>query len=597
MTMKQWVFLLIALLAVPAVFAQSGNIKLLAMIEIGNESKGALADLTLDIKQGSQRVFLETFPLTKITTQVSLRFAQQISCNEFEIDCSELDFFYTISALPGIVGGPSAGSAAAILTAALLNGDEWRNDVGITGTINSGGLIGPVGGIKQKIKAASKNDIKLVLIPRGTAEAKEKDNTTTDLIEYGKEFGIEVREIATLAEAYEIYTGRVVYQEDGEFVLDADYETTMQQVAQDLCKRRDAISAKLEQELVEENSNISSKKELAQNYTKRAKESLENSEYYSTASYCFRSNVILKQTYFSLFNYSKEELAKAVLGIKKKSNELAEELESKPVTTLNALQTFMAVEERLSEVDETLFEVINTINDTKKAAELVAYAEERLYSAVSWSKFFDTGKTYFVLDEERIHSSCLSKIGEAEERYNYVKTFLENSLTNVVKDLQSAYHELQNKSYVMCLYKAAQSKAQADVILSVVGVSEERLDELIELKQDIVRKSLIKSQKQGIFPLIGYSYYEYSRSLADFDKFSALLFSEYALEFSSLDIYFEEKKLEKKVVPKIDKKLIIVFLIGLILGIAIMLPRKSRASISRQTLQTPPKKRLRGKKR
>ena len=152
--MKQWIFLLILVLAIPSVAAQAGHIKLLAMVESGGESRGALADLQLDIKPGSERVFLETFPLTKITTQVSLRFAQQIACSEFDIDCSGYDFFYTITALPGIVGGPSAGSAAAVLAAALLNGDELRKDIGVTGTINSGGIIGPVGGLKSKIKAA-----------------------------------------------------------------------------------------------------------------------------------------------------------------------------------------------------------------------------------------------------------------------------------------------------------------------------------------------------------------------------------------------------------------------------------------------------------
>ncbi len=589
--MKYGVCLLVLLVMLPTVVAEEGHIKLLAMIESGDKSKGALADLALAIKPGTERVFLETFPLTKITTQVSLRFAQQIACTEFDFDCSEYDFFYTISALPGIVGGPSAGSAAAVLTAALLQGDDLRKDVGITGTINSGGLIGPVGGIKQKLEAASKNSIALVLIPRGTTEYKEDDNTTTDLIAYGKELNISVQEVATLAEAYEVFTGKKVKQDNGDLVIEPGYERTMQAVAEDLCERSDAIKARLEQARLNVSANVSSKEATALNYTNRSNTAFEQGEYYSSASYCFRANVLLKQAYFALFNYSDDEIAKAILVIKNEGSTVEERFAGKPITTLNALQTFMAVHERLSEVDESLVAAIEALNDTKKAAETVAYAEERLYSASSWGKFFDTGTKEFVLDQERLHTSCLSKIAEAEERYNYVKTLLSESGTTVVKDLQNAYHHLQNKSYVMCLYKAAQAKAQADVILSAVGVKEERVDELLNLKLDIVKKGLIRSQKEGVFPIIGYSYYEYARSLADFDQFSALLFSEYALEFSSLDIYFDEKKL-KKALPRFDKKLLIAFLIGLLLGISLLLPKRNF-----KTLQTPPRKRLRGKKR
>jgi len=588
--MKKLIFLLVLVLIIPSVAAQSGHIKLLAMIESGDKQSGALADLALDIKPGSERVFLETFPLTKITTQVSLRFAQQIACDEFDVDCSDYDFFYTISALPGIVGGPSAGSAAAVLSAALINGDELRKDVGITGTINSGGLIGPVGGIKQKMDAASKNGIAMVLIPRGTAEFKEDDNTTIDLIKYGEELGIEVKEVATLHEAYEYFTGVKIPQENGELIIEKSYQDTMSEVANKLCTRTKTIAELLEDAKLNHSGNITEYEQTAFNHTQRAIAAFDSEEYYSSASYCFRSNVLLKRAYFSLFNYSDEEIAKSVIKIKGKSLAINKEIENKSITTLNALQTLMAVKERLSETDELLFEVLENLNDTKAAAQNVAYAEERLYSASVWGEFFDTGTTEFILDNDLLHNSCLSKISEAEERHNYVKSFMSEPLENVLKNLQSAYRLSHNQSYVMCLYNAAQAKAQADVILGAIGVKEDRLDELIDLKLGIVKKELISSQKKGVFPIIGYSYYEYAKSLADYDKFSSLLFIEYALEFSTLDVYFEEKNSVK--LPRVDKKILIAFLIGILLGISMALPRKRD-----QTLQTPRKKRLRGKKR
>jgi len=63
--MKKIIIFLILLLLIPTVNAQRGNMKLLAVSETNNGYKGGVADLFLEIKPGSGRVFLETFPLTK----------------------------------------------------------------------------------------------------------------------------------------------------------------------------------------------------------------------------------------------------------------------------------------------------------------------------------------------------------------------------------------------------------------------------------------------------------------------------------------------------------------------------------------------------
>ena len=128
--------------------------KLLAVKETDNGYEGAVADLYLEIKEGSGRVFPDTFPLTKVDTQISTRFAKDIACSYLNKDCSGYDFIYTIMADSPIIAGPSAGGAITLLTLSLLDDFKLDEKTGITGTINSGGLIGPVGGIKEKINAA-----------------------------------------------------------------------------------------------------------------------------------------------------------------------------------------------------------------------------------------------------------------------------------------------------------------------------------------------------------------------------------------------------------------------------------------------------------
>src|SRR3989338_3071045 len=243
--MKQFTLLLIAfLLAVPAVSAGQGTIALLALIESDGNSTGTLASLDLETRSGAERVFLETVPLTKIATQISMRFAQQIACAELDKECTSTDFFYTIRATPGIVGGPSAGAAAAVLAAALLDSRTLDSSVGVTGTINSGGLIGPVGGLQQKIQAAAAGGLKKVLIPAGTAILKE-DGKTVSLVEYGKSVGIEVVEVSTLDDALQQFTGNGIVRAQTKFSIEPSYAALMKEIALDLCSRSSGIPDKI----------------------------------------------------------------------------------------------------------------------------------------------------------------------------------------------------------------------------------------------------------------------------------------------------------------------------------------------------------------
>jgi predicted S18 family serine protease len=614
---KKWgILIIILLLLLPVVLAdesRQGRTKLLAIINKDGSQFGTAATLDLDIQPGKERVFLETFPLTQISTQVSVRFAQQMACSELDIDCSNYDFFYTIRALPGVVGGPSAGAAAAILTSALILDRPIRQDVAITGTINSGGIIGAVGGIKGKIKAASENGIKHVLIPKGTrmlagktiADVStnstnltiDKNASRIDLVEYGKNLSINVSEVATLAEALEIFTGYKIEEPDINLIIDAAYNQTMKEVSEDLCSRNQEIINTLSVLRKDLKQNDSKKELEALNYSNMSKVSFKQNEFYSAASYCFRSSVMLKQIIFKNSNFSKEEIQNRSDILMDELAQFEKKINHTDIDTITDLQTMMAVRERINEVKNSVDKTLKESNDTTNAGWL-AYAEERLYSAKSWSKFFNGGSAEFDLDTSKLKLSCQSKITEAEERYNYLKTILPNLLPGTKKNIEKAYKELDNEQYVSCLYQAIKTKSEVDVILGLIGVEEERLDELLELKLDIVKKALVKTQQKGIFPIISYPYYEYANSLKDVDESSAFLFSEYALEFANLDIYFPPKeKTLLSFLQKIDKKILIIFILGIAAGILLMWKPKDKRYKKNKTLQTPPKKRLRGKKR
>ena len=98
--------------------------------------------------------------------------------------------------------GPSAGAAMAIGFIAMFKGDHVQRGTALTGTIESGGTIGWVGGIPDKIRAAKREGYHTVLVPRGQIHTAE-----WNLNELGFQLNIVVKEVDNIDEAYEIMTG------------------------------------------------------------------------------------------------------------------------------------------------------------------------------------------------------------------------------------------------------------------------------------------------------------------------------------------------------------------------------------------------------
>ncbi|MBI4016814.1 MAG: hypothetical protein HY363_03925 [Candidatus Aenigmarchaeota archaeon] len=538
---------LVALLLCASVSAMSGTVPLLALTELSNGTQlGSATELRLDVSGGSERVFLETAPLTKISTQVSMRFAQQIACHEFGIDCGDKDFFFAIKALPGpIVGGPSAGAAAAIAVAATLQNASINPKIAITGTINSGGLIGPVGGIEKKIGAAAGKGYTTVLIPAGTRYQKNPFvANSTDLVAVGARLNITVVEVATIREAYGIFTGVQVMKNSNMLIIEPMYGETMKRIANELCSRTAVLRSK-----------INESNELLLNFSVRAAEALALNTSYSAASFCFRANLLAKEIINSKNNSGNFSWELGVLD--SRLEYLEDKLEQEEITTLTDLQTYIVVKDRLKEAREGLLEA-----EVEKGAvqqrRLLSYSEERLISAKAWSAFFNLSGNSLRLTPEALLKTCVSKVAEAEERYNYVISVLPDSLKETRRALDRAYLEYSNESYISCIGSASKAKAEADVVMGLLGVGDDRLNDILDIKLEIVKQQLLRAQEEGVFPIIGYSYYEYAQSLAPVDVSSALLFSEYALELSDLGVYFEKPQKQQIVSLKID-----LFSIGL----------------------------------
>jgi uncharacterized protein len=576
--MKKVILLVLILLVIPIAFAKTAHMPLLAVKEKGAVIEGSVADLYLDISPGTGRVFIETFPLTKVDTQISTRFAKDVACSYLNINCNQYDFFYTIKADSPIVGGPSAGAATAVLTASSLLNLEISESTAITGTINAGGLIGPVGGLREKIDAAETINVTGILIPEGEL-TQEIDNITVDLVEYAENRGIALAEVSNLNDAIYYFTGKRIKKPKETLIIDENYEKTMAKLAKLLCDRSQDLEEQLNQyEKIRLAGNDSMQAlEKAQNLTQKGKQAFEDKQYYSSASYCFGASVKFRYLILKLKNRVDTE------KLQQDIDAFNENLEGTEIKTLTDLEAYMVVKERLQDAQDNLDNAKKT-NETIEKTNHHAYATERIYSAYSWAEFFGKPGKEFELDRESLKEGCLSKISEAEERYQYAKIFFENELEKTKQELEYAYRDLEEAQYELCIFRAAKTKAEADALLGLIGVEEKQLPTFIESKLDIVKQILIEEQEKGIFPILGYSYYEYANSLKEDDPFASLLYLEYALELSNLDMYF---KPAFEIIPEakqsLELNIILIFLFGAVFGFAISYLIKIKRPKKRKT--------------
>ncbi|MBT3721608.1 hypothetical protein HOG47_08220, partial [archaeon] len=518
--------------------------------------RGSVANMFLEIEEGTGRIFIDSYPLSKLDTQISTRFAKEVACNYLEKDCSRYDFFYTIRSDSSLIGGPSAGAATTVLTMSVLENIPLDDKATMTGTINTGGIIGPVGSIVEKTRAAAKSGIKKVLIPKFT------DINSTNLTRLEEELGIEIIEVSHISEAAEEFTGKK-FSNNNEVNLSNSYVEVMKSISDDMCSR-----AKELYEAYEKNNRTSQLIELGD-------KAINLSQHYSAASYCYGALLRIRQEKLKQENLDKKKLQDLIENTLKRAQEFENSTNNKELKTLTDLETFMAVSERIAESKERLIDSLYELsqNNTVSSINHLAYATERLNSARSWSVFFGTQGREFKLDKEALDESCLKKVSEVEERVKYLDLYFPEGTKEARGSIQKAYGLYNKENPELCLYTASIAKAKIDLILNSISIDPDFTEEVIEDRLRIVKSLIAKQTERGIFPIVAYSYYEYADSLKETDQYSALLYLEYALELGNLDIYFEKKQIK---LPKIKQEYLPVFASGMLVGILLTMVLKRK---------------------
>jgi predicted S18 family serine protease len=280
-----------------------------------------------------------------------------------------------------------------------------------------------------------------------------------------------------------------------------------------------------------------------------------------------------------------------------KVTDLENKLSQQQVKTISDLQTYMIVKERINDVKTQIdsFEKSKNASSVEFGYGQLSYAEERFQSAASWMKFFAMDGKKFEINKDKLKESCQSKISEAEERYNYVSIYFGPEYTQVITDgIGKAKEASGEKDPELCIMQAAQAKAEANAILSSIGVGEDNFEQFIESKSKAVKKVIFQNSADKVFPILGYSYYQYAQSMVKEDKFMALVYLEYALEMSDLEIYFAEQDKRTSASWSINSQweaLITGVIIGIVsASIIIFLVKQLRVS-HKEKRKTPKSKR------
>jgi uncharacterized protein len=198
------------------------NVVSLNVPAIDENGKGVPTTLIVETAPGKGRVLTDiNHILFFVDTQNSIQIAKAVAENITGIDMSKIDLIYQIETNASAIGGPSAGAALTIATVAAIENKTLNPKIGITGTINPDGSIGPVGGIEEKARASKEAGIEIFLVPvdQGTeityVPKKECRQigpilycTTEYLVkkvDISKDVGITVKEVANVEEALKYF--------------------------------------------------------------------------------------------------------------------------------------------------------------------------------------------------------------------------------------------------------------------------------------------------------------------------------------------------------------------------------------------------------
>lgn len=498
------------------------NIKAVAVTS-GPSPEGAVIDITVIITPGNGRVFVSTSPYTEIDMQGSAQLAALTACDVLGIDFMKYNFFYIIEADAPIVGGPSAGGVMTVATIAALKNLTIRKDVFMTGMIYPDGFIGPVGGIPYKLEAAAKNGAKIFLIPKGqrvvyVQEQKEEKRgpfifittktRSIDLVEYGKQFGVEVREVETIEEALAYYTGYSIVKPQLQFDV-SEYSNMLKLLADRM--KDDTLN------LLEKVERYADQDELKQvmEILESGDESYEKGNYYTATSRYFTAKIKLRYILYTHTIKNEDDLSREFTNTENELKHTVDYIKSVKELGIESFQLFGAAEERVTIAEEYLH-LARTSRDIDTALQYLAYSRERIESAKLWLSLLDTIKKDIPIGEEELKKRAQFYLNQAESLIVYASSIggYPSLINEAKKNVDLSRKQLNEGFYSGAAISALDAIIKASLSIELINAN----DDLIKTKEESARasaQSALAEVEKVVTPILPTAYYEYAETSDD----------------------------------------------------------------------------------
>ncbi len=500
--------------------ADTGEIKIFAVTE---KNDGIIADLLLYTIPGNGEVaFVTSNSLVGKDTQLTGNIALTVAQKELNVSIDYKNFVFDIKANASEVDGPSAGAAMTLLAYSVLSEKPLNKKVGITGTINSDGSVGVVGGIGAKAKIASENGIELLMIPSGQAVTYVKDNDgkskSVNLLSYGPEtLGLKIIEVSNINDVI-----KFAYSNIDEIEVDYISGTSnfipesisfksnlfpMVDISKKYIERAKNTIDRAEKELETSSLDDAIK---ASFYTQlgKAKRDVELSQIYldqnylySAANYSFNADVSagtieLIASMPSLLSINSKILDLKVGDLRKEIADIKKEMNFLPV---NDLEWLIGAQQRIAYAENALNNIyVNyddlELNELELDEELLQYSKVKEFiSAQQWLQvskdFFEKAKKSSLLKTPFFSEDFILK---TKAKINSVQVLIDNSEINeltkseVLRRLNSSKISFDNNFYFAALYDAffAESFFSAEIKRS--NLLNPIKDEIEELKLLII---------------------------------------------------------------------------------------------------------------
>lgn len=270
---------------------------ILAVGEAGGKYFGVPSELVVRVGPGTGKVFVSAEPLSELDMQASARIAALVAAFVAGMNYFDYDYYVEIVSNSTIVGGPSAGSAMCVALTAALLGEPLNTSVVVTGMIMPDGLIGPVGGIPEKLHAAAEVGAKVMIVPLGQTRARSlATGQVVDVVEEGRSLGVKVVEASTIYDVLRYFGVKVreppinisvELPESVRSVMRSWAEESMRQYG-DLVREAESIMGQVSDAYKAQMLDLL--REAAE-YASHGNQSLEDGDYYSAASDYFAATI------------------------------------------------------------------------------------------------------------------------------------------------------------------------------------------------------------------------------------------------------------------------------------------------------------------